>query len=99
MKAINRLRQIEKIFVPGHPVRLACRIAAYDIECIEALRQADLAELRELRGSYAAADDLRIDELLLNLRIYDQVVRDTIEDIEFMAHRAVDIFELPVRDY
>ena len=99
MKAINRLRQIEKIFVPGHPVRLACRRAAYDIECIEALRQADLEELRELRGSYAAADDLRIDELLLNLRIYDQVVKDTINDIQLMADRAVDIFALPEYDH
>ena len=92
MTAIERIRQIEEIFRPGHPVCIACKRAAYDIECIEVLRQADLAELRELRRSCVVADELRIDELLLNLRIYRQIVIDTINNIQLMADKAVDIF-------
>lgn len=87
MSAVDRLRQIEKNYPAGHPIRIACIRAAYDIECIEALRQADLDELRELRGSYAAAGEQRIDDLLSNLTYYTQTVLDTINSIQLLAGR------------
>lgn len=91
MTTIERLKQIENTYPAGHPIQIACIRAAYDIECIENLRQADLEELRELRGSYAIADEKRADELISDLAMYTQMILDTINDIQLLAGRRVNI--------
>lgn len=91
MTTIERLKQIENNYPAGHPIRIACIRAAYDIECIENLRQADLEELRELRSSYAIADEKRADDLVSDLAMYTQMILDTINDIQLLAGRRVNI--------
>ena len=85
MTALECLEGIMLEHKEGHPVRVACIRAIYDIKCLESLKTDTINEIGRFCCSSADMKPERYRKLSEEVLMFDRMIQQTLADIKDLA--------------
>ena len=79
------LQTIANEYDTGHPVRISCIKAMYDVQCLEAIKWYDIDELRRSCTTSAYMDQERFNMLYRDMQMIDKQINDTLDDVRSLV--------------